>query len=314
MSALRTDRAGRPLRAYPLVAIAVLLFAVSPILVRLASDAPAISIATLRTIVAALIMIPPTLIKCRTELAQFKPRDWLLITVAGILLAGHFIVWIEALYFTTVSSASVLVASSPIILAVLSYFILKERFSPIVLLSIVGGVAGAVMLGLGDSEVSDRVVRNASLGNAMALTAACLFSVYFVIGRIVRQKTSWLAYVGPLYAVVAITTISVALLRSAPLAGFSPKTYVLCVLMAVGPQIIGHGSFNYAVKYFSPTLLGLLGLMEPVGATILAFFLFGEIPLLLSFVGTIVLLVSVATALLASGKRKAPGTVPTAGH
>ncbi len=237
------------------------------------------------------------------KMRSFAAKDWLLIGVAGILLSGHFVFWIEALYFTTVSSASVLVASSPIILAILSYFILKERLSPVVLLAVVAGVLGAGVLSIGDRAVAETVVRNPALGNAMAMTAACLFSIYFVIGRIVRQKASWLGYVGPLYLVVAVTTIVISVARDAPLLGFEPKIYVLCAVMAIGPQIVGHGSFNYAVKYFSPTLLGLSGLMEPVGATLYALLLFGELPTPLSFLGAAILLVSVAVALVATGQK-----------
>ncbi|NNE36487.1 MAG: DMT family transporter [Rhodothermales bacterium] len=301
-----TDSVDRPRRAYPLVILAVLLFSVSPILVRFASGAPGISVAALRTIFAALVVLPVALLRSSSEIRSFKRNDWFLIVTAGVLLAGHFVTWIEALYHTTVSSASVLVASSPIVLALLGYFILKERLTPIVLLAVMGGVAGAVVLGLGDHGASVATAGNASFGNALALTAACLFSVYFIIGRIVRQSTSWLGYVGPLYFVVAVATVSFALLRGATLLGFEPKIYVLCALMGIGPQIIGHGSFNYAVKYFSPTLLGLFGLMEPVGATLYAFLLFGEVPTVVSFIGTAILLGSVAVALIASDRGKVP--------
>ena len=295
-------RASTPWSVYPLVALAVFLFSVSPILVRLASDAPALSIAGMRTVFAALVVFPVALVRRRAELAGFNWRDWLLITVAGILLALHFIFWIKALYFTSVSSASVLVASSPIVLAILSYVFLKERLSRVVIFSIIGGVAGAVLLGIGDRD-AEMSVSNPVLGNALALSAACFFSVYFVIGRVVRQKVSWLGYVGPLYLVVALTSACVLWIDGSPILGFDPRIYLLCLVMGLGPQIVGHGSFNYAVKYLSPTLLGLFGLMEPVGATLYAWILFSEVPSLLSFAGTGILLLSVGVALRATGRR-----------
>ena len=63
--------------------------------------------------------------------------------------------------------------------------------------------------------------------------------------------------------------------------------------LAVGPQIAGHGSLNYAVKYISPTLLSTLILFEPAVSSFLAFFIFGEIPLVLTFVGMMTVLLGI---------------------
>ena len=65
----------------------------------------------------------------------------------------------------------------------------------------------------------------------------------------------------------------------------NPSLLWVGVALALGPQIIGHGSLNYVVKFVSPTLLSTLILFEPVLSSIVAFFLFGEVPLLWSLVG-----------------------------
>jgi drug/metabolite transporter (DMT)-like permease len=46
----------------------------------------------------------------------------------------------------------------------------------------------------------------------------------------------------------------------------------------VGPQLLGHGSFNYALQYVPAAVVGMLALLEPVGASLLAYALFGEAP------------------------------------
>jgi drug/metabolite transporter (DMT)-like permease len=217
-----------------------------------------------------------------------------------VLLAGHFILWIESLYLTTVASASILVASSPIVLAALGFVFLRERIAFSVVAAIVAGVGGAVLMSIGDTVVGASDAPNPMLGNLMASVATVLFSAYFLIGRVVRQKVDWIAYVFPVYVVVAITTVSVALVRGVPLFGHPLLTYALCLAMAVGPQIIGHGSFSFAVRYFSATLLGLLGLTEPLGATAYAYVLFGEVPSLKSACGMAIVLLAVASALLLS--------------
>ena len=70
-----------------------------------------------------------------------------------------------------------------------------------------------------------------------------------------------------------------------PLAGFSPLVYLYLVLLAVGPQLIGHSTFNWALKYLSASTVAVLTLGEPIGATLLAYLLLGETLTLLKGVG-----------------------------
>ena len=60
--------------------------------------------------------------------------------------------------------------------------------------------------------------------------------------------------------------------------------------MAFGPQILGHGSLNYAVRFIPAALLGMLGLIEPVLATFWAWMLLGEVPNPVTILGIAVVL------------------------
>lgn len=79
--------------------------------------------------------------------------------------------------------------------------------------------------------------------------------------------------------------------------GFTLEISAFVVLigfaLAVGPQIAGHGSLNFAVKYISPTLLSTLILFEPAVSSFLAYLIFGEVPLFMSFVGMVVVLAGI---------------------
>jgi drug/metabolite transporter (DMT)-like permease len=118
--------------------------------------------------------------------------------------------------------------------------------------------------------------------------------VYLLIGRVVRQKVSWLAYVTPLYVVAAVTALLAAAMKGVPLAGYSWTFYGLCAGLALGPQVLGHGSFNYALQHVSAAIVGMLALLEPVGASLIAYFLFGEVPPVASIAGMVVVLAAVA--------------------
>ena len=79
-----------------------------------------------------------------------------------------------------------------------------------------------------------------------------------------------------------------------PVFGYDAAFYGLCALMAVGPQILGHGTFNYALAYYPAALVSMLALLEPVGASLLAYLLFGEHPQPLALVGMLVVLGALA--------------------
>ncbi len=288
------DRAAVPFRVYPILALGLLSFAISPILVRLVGDeAPGLAIAVWRTGIAVGLLAPAALRPIAR--LRYGLRELMLILLAGVFLGLHFVVWILSLFYTSVASASVLVCLSPVFLAALGFALLKERLSMPVVLAIGMAVLGAMLMSWGD-HVQAFAGRKPLLGNMLALSGALLVSLYLLIGRVVRQQTAWLPYVFLLYLAAALTALILALLLKTPLTGYSLRFYGLCALMALGPQILGHGAFNYSVKYLPAAWLGLLSLLEPVGASILAYVLFHEMPSPFSLLGMLLVLGAVGFA------------------
>ena len=297
--------AERPLRVYIALTLGVLSFAFAPILVRLAGDVPGLAIAVWRTVIAAAVLLPPAA-SVYPEIRRFSWRELGLVLAAGVFLGLHFIAWIESLYHTTVASASVFVTSSPVILAVLGYLLLGETLAKTTVGGIVVAVGGAVLIGWADAGTVT-LGQGALWGNTLAVTGALLVSLYLLIGRVVRQKVSWLAYLAPLYATAAATALGAAALRGVPLFGYSWTMYALCAGLALGPQLLGHGSFNYALQYVPAAIVGMLALLEPVGASVLAYVLFDEVPPVASVMGMFVVLGGVALVVWRRNRRGAGG-------
>jgi drug/metabolite transporter (DMT)-like permease len=72
--------------------------------------------------------------------------------------------------------------------------------------------------------------------------------------------------------------------------------------MAIGPNIVGHGAINLALRYLPAALLGLLGLAEPVLATTFAYLLFGERPAGLAIAGIVLVLGAIGVVIM--GERR----------
>src|SRR5699024_9634783 len=109
----------------------------------------------------------------------------------------------------------------------------------------------------------------------------------------VRQKREWIDYVFPVYSWAAITCVVLAVVTGADLLNFSSAGLWAGFALAIGPQVMGHGSMNYVVKFVSPTLLSTLILVEPLLASVLAFFIFGELPPLLSIIAMVAILMGI---------------------
>ena len=181
-----------PLRVWAVLAAGLAVLGTSAILIRWADEAPGLAVAVWRTVFAFGLVAPVGVVRARADLRRLTLRDGLLIGIAGFLLGFHFIAWIESLYHTSVASASVLVTTSPLFIAVLGFVVLRERLAVRMVIAILTAVGGAVLIGLADARGG--VFPHAAWGNGLALTAALLFSVYilFVVAVVIRYI--WLAW------------------------------------------------------------------------------------------------------------------------
>jgi drug/metabolite transporter (DMT)-like permease len=68
------------------------------------------------------------------------------------------------------------------------------------------------------------------------------------------------------------------------------------LLLALVPQLFGHSTFNWALRYLSVAFVSITLLGEPIGSTILAYLLLEEIPSGLKIFGAILILVGIYTA------------------
>ncbi|MGM0546355.1 MAG: DMT family transporter [Bacteroidota bacterium] len=273
--------------------VGVSAFGFAPILVRFASDTSALVLVVYRTVFAAAMLFPFWIWLRDSEYRTGKGRERFWIVLSGGCLGLHFSFWISSLYYTSVASASVLVTVHPIIMILVERLWFKRGFAKTTWIGVLLAFLGSVLLGISDSQV-EQDFSNPLFGNFLALTAAMIFVVYLLIGQKIRRKREWIDYVFPVYFYAAAACVIIALLMGENLFDISTIGIWAGAGMAFGPQILGHGSMNYAVKYVSPTLLSTLILSEPLLASVLAFFLFSELPPLPSIMAMLVILTGVA--------------------
>lgn len=280
-------------RPYLHVRLALGIAAVSfgGILIRLAGEASPLAIAAWRLGIAALVLVPLALL--RREQTKLDARTLLLSIGSGIALALHFVLWISSLRYTTVASSVLFVSTHPIFVGIGSHLVLKERVNRTLAAAIVLSALGGLIVGFGDVRLGGVALR----GNLLALGGGMAVSVYFLIGRRVRRTVALLDYVAVSYGTAAILVFTGCLAARCPLGGFSSATYLYLSLLALGPQLLGHSTFNWALKHLPASKVSVLILGEPIGASILALLFFGEIPSWLNGVGAAAILIGIYLSL-----------------
>jgi len=123
-----------------------------------------------------------------------------------------------------------------------------------------------------------------------------------MIGRVSRGNLSLTAYTFVVYGVAALILVIMVAFTGQPLGGYSPATYGWIIALGLVPQLIGHSSFNWALKFLPATYVSIALLGEPVGTVILAAIFLTEIPAPLEVTGGLMILAGI---LIASQKRRA---------
>jgi drug/metabolite transporter (DMT)-like permease len=291
----------------PVLLLGILAVSTASIFIRYAQrDAPSLTIAAGRLVLATLALAPLALTRHRSTLARLSARGLLLALVAGAFLALHFAVWIASLERTTVASSVVLVTTTPLWVALLAPLLLREPLTRTAAVGILLALAGGVIVGLSDAgggqaargieAVAAAGRGGALLGDLMALSGAWMMSGYLLVGRRLRTELALVPYVFVVYGMAAIVLVVVMAASGQSFSGLAPRTWLWLALLALVPQLLGHTSFNWALRYLPASFVAIALLGEPVGSTALAWALLHEIPTPFTLGGAALILTGIAVA------------------
>jgi len=275
------------------ILIGIISISLSAIFVKLAS-ADAGVIAFYRMLFSVLIMSPIFFTKYVKELALIRGRDWLFSTIAGIFLAFHFILWFESLNYTSVASSTVLVTLQPLFAFIGTYIFFKEPLSAKTIASGLIAILGSFLISWGDFQVSGVAL----YGDMLALIACALITAYLLFGQEVRKRISLITYTMVVYSISTICLFLYVLLKGESFGPYPTMSWLWFLLLAIIPNLLGHTLFNWAIKWVSTNVISIAVLFEPIGAAILAYFVFGEYLMTSQIIGGIVVILGITLFVL----------------
>jgi drug/metabolite transporter (DMT)-like permease len=145
-------------------------------------------------------------------------------------------------------------------------------------------------------NLKDFMQGQAFLGDILAVCGAIAGAGYLLIGRKLRASMSLVSYISVVYGMAAIVLIIIMFAAGLKPFGYSPQSYVWLILLAIIPQLIGHSTFNWALAYLSAAFVSITLLGEPIGSTILAYFILQEKPTPMKLIGGGLILVGIYLA------------------
>jgi len=252
-----------------------------------AAEAPSLVIAFYRIALTVLLLAPVALATSWAELRSMRRRDVALACLSGLMLALHFATWITSLNYTTIASSTVLVNMHPLFVITGGYFFYKEKISLSGLLGAALALAGCLVIGISDFRIGGQAL----YGDILAVIGAIAVSGYMLVGRGLRNHLSLLPYIVIVYFVTGVALLLAVLAYRLPLANYTPGTWLMFFLAALIPTIMGHTVFNWAFRYVKGAVVSVSILGEPVGATILAYFIFKQVPTFSQLAGGLIILI-----------------------
>lgn len=136
---------------------------------------------------------------------KIERKDWGRVMLCSLFgMAINMLAFFKGLDLSTPINSAVLVTTTPIIVVVLSFFLIKEKIRALKMVGIVIGLAGALLLVLYGNEIRQDA-SNIPLGNTLFLLNALFFGLYLILVKKLLEKyhpitlLKWMFLIGILY-------------------------------------------------------------------------------------------------------------------
>lgn len=280
------------------IIVGIVSISCSAIFIKFAS-APPIVTAFYRMLFTVIILTPFILIILGKDKRIMNLTVKIIIncSLSGVFLALHFAFWITSLNYTSITSSTVLVTLQPLFVVLGEYLIYREPIGYRSVIGVLVTVCGGIILGYGDISFGSNVL----LGDLFALTGSIFIACYILIGKNIRKQLDLLPYTYIVYLSASIVLfLGNAFITKNFLTGYPLTTWGWFVALAVVPNIMGQSIFSWALKHVKATVVSISILGEPVGATILTFIIWGQVPGMCQILGGILIIMGLVMILLLS--------------
>ncbi|RAV01266.1 DMT family transporter [Paenibacillus sp. YN15] len=276
---VKLKQASSPSHPYVLLFISILSVSVSSILIKF-SDTPT-SIAGMYRLLFSVILMLAFVRREMISCCRMSKRDWGIVVLAGVFLGLHFLFWMESLVYTSVASSMVILSLQPLFVLMGSYFLFKERSSPLTAFCLAVAFLGSILIAWGDIGIS----KEALIGDGLSLIGTLSVSAYMLAGQKVSGKMEANVYSVIVFLIGGMVLLLYNVVNHVPLVSYDSSDWIYFLLLAIIPTILGQYLFNVLLGSLGAVTVSVGIIGEPVLAIILAYLLLGEAVSLFQFLG-----------------------------
>ena len=277
----------KSLSAYIALGVGIFSLSFSAMFVRWA-NAPGPVTAFYRLFFSVFLLLPFFLTRLKTN-PSVRTRSVIFPLLAGVFTACDLGLWTASLSYTTASNATLLGNTSPLWVALGTWFILKQKLSSGFWRGLAFALLGAALIMGTDFILHPRF----GVGDVMALFTGFFYGGYFLFterSRTTFDPVSHIWFVG-IGASISLFMINIALGYS--LLGYGINTWLVFLATAVVSQLVGYMSLAYALGHLPASVVSPTMILQPVVTTILAIPLLGEIPSIWQGIGGAIALIGI---------------------
>lgn len=204
-------------------------------------------------------------------------RIALRVALAAALLAAHFGTWIASFSLTTVLRSVALVSTQPLFAGLLGRMIGDRAPTRLYVGATLAALGTAVMASSSATGAGGLDAR-ALIGDALALIGAATAAAYLIIGRSVKAELPLRGYLSLVHVGGSTLILIIVLVVGVPFdpPGVRVGDWLAVLYLGLVPGLVGHGLFNWSVRHVPVHTVSLAALLEPVGASILAWLVLGS--------------------------------------
>jgi drug/metabolite transporter (DMT)-like permease len=288
-------------RIYTLLLTGVVIASTSSLLIRWAGAVPFAVIAFYRLFISMAVLISFRQYRHSLSSISFRSFQWQYL-LAGFFLAAHLIAWIASLQMTTIANSIFLEGTHPLFAALFSAIFLKEipRKATLPLFFL----AGIGMFIIVSSDLGFQGGKVA--GDLLAISSAAFLALYLMIARMHRSEPDFAKYLMQVYGAASGVSLMYVVAVGDALRGYFPLSWIMIVLLALGPNLTGHSLLNWASRHIEIYRVNLALLLEPVLATIGGMAFFQEFPGVHFYWGAGLIILSVALLVFVENRPAPP--------
>lgn len=230
----------------------------------------------LRFLVAAIILIPLWIkIEGFSTLNRKELVAVFLQALLGVFLFN--VLMLHGLSKTTAMEAGIITGTLPVCTAILSYFILKEKLTRNMGISILLAVVGAIFMNIANYSATNHY-STSLLGNLFILGAVFCESLFIIIGKLISYRMSALTVstMVSLFGVILFFPLAVAESRYFEFEEISAAEWGLVLYFGIVVTVIAFLLMQQGLAVISASWAGVLTSLLPISSMILSSILLDE--------------------------------------